>query len=229
MRPPGLPSMRTPGRSLIVFVFTLVISTLAVAQDAVVTAHSEAVPAGLADGVRAVLAAGGQHVAAGTRTLDFWWVKTLPLAAGSSGVTWESVPEGTLVGAVQISANYPDIRGKTIKAGLYTLRYALQPENGDHLGVSPYRDFLLLSPAGVDTSAATLSHDDTVNLSKQSLGISHPATWSLDPPVATSAPSTVYKNDAGFTGVVFQVPVSRDGKDVGTLKFGLILVGSIQS
>ncbi len=221
--------MRTLRRSLLVFASALLVSTVAAAQDAVVTAHTEAAPPGVADAVRAVIAGGGQRVAVGQKTLEFWWVKTLPLTAGSSGATWEAVAEGTLVGVVRLSANYPDIRGKTIKAGLYTLRYALQPQNGDHLGVSPYRDFLLLSPADVDTSAATLSHDDTVNLSKQALGISHPATWSLDPPIATSAPSSLYKNDAGFTGVVFQVPASRDGKDVGTLKFGLILVGSIQS
>lgn len=221
--------MRTPGRSLLVLASFLLVSTLAAAQDAGVTAQSEGVPAGIADAVGAVLAPGGQHVVVGAKTLDFWWVKTLPLVAGSAGATWESVEEGTLVGAVRISANYPDIRGKTIRPGVYTLRFALQPQNGDHLGVSPYREFLLLSPAAVDTSAATLGHDETVNLSKQALGISHPATWSLDPPIATNAPSTVYKNDSGFTGVVFQVPASRDGKDVGTLKFGLILVGSIQS
>ena len=42
------------------------------------------------------------------------------------------------------------------------------------------------------------------------------------------APLTLKKNDAGMTAVVFQVPVSRGGKETGSLKFGLVLVGQIQ-
>ena len=49
-----------------------------------------------------------------------------------------------------------------MKAGVYTLRYAIQPKTDDHFGVSPFRNFLLLSPAAVDKDpAATRSrrHD----------------------------------------------------------------------
>ena len=41
-----------------------------------------------------------------------------------------------------------DIRGKVVKPGVYTLRYALQPQNGDHLGAAPNREFLLLVAGG---------------------------------------------------------------------------------
>ncbi len=198
------------------------------AQTPVVSKHTDAPPAALSEPLRAVLGTGGQTVTVGGTSLEFWWVQTLPLEAATTETSWESVQEGTIVGAVRLSKPDTDVRGKVVAAGVYTLRYALQPQNGDHLGVSPYREFLLLAPAGADTADAALSHDAAVDLSKRANGTSHPAAWSLDPPVASSDPGTVYKNDAGQQGLVFSVAVSRGGKDAGALRFGLILVGTIQ-
>ena len=44
-----------------------------------------------------------------------------------------------------------DYRDQSIAKGVYTMRYGLQPVNGDHLGVSTYRDYSLLLPAAKDT------------------------------------------------------------------------------
>jgi hypothetical protein len=128
------------------------------------TAHKSAMPSEVAPAVAAALVEAGVRVvsAKGPVTLDFWWVSSLPLAPGSSEVSWADVEEGTLVGAVKLSADYRDVRGREIKAGVYTLRYGIQPANGDHLGVSPYREFLMLSPAAIDTDPAPRGHDGTV-------------------------------------------------------------------
>ena len=104
----------------------------------------------------------------------------------------------------------------------------IQPSDGNHLGASPNPEFLLLSPAAADTSSAALGHDGVIKISKLSIGLSHPAVWGLDPPVASDPPLALKKNDAGMTALVFQVPVARDGNDAGQLKFGLVLVGQIQ-
>jgi DMSO/TMAO reductase YedYZ molybdopterin-dependent catalytic subunit len=204
-------------------------AAVAFAQDLAVAPQTKPLPSGVADPLVALLATSGERVSIGDKALDFWWVKSLPLRSGSTETGWSAVDEGTLVGVVQLEASYHEMRGKPLRPGLYTLRYGLQPENGDHLGVSPYREFLLLSPAAVDTTAATLGHDGTIALSRQAIGLTHPAVWSLDPPVASGAPRRLIKNQAGQSGVVFQVPISRDGKDIGTMAFGLILVGEIQS
>ena len=126
--------------------------------------HTDPVPSEIAASVAASLAPGGVRATVGTATLSFWWVKTLPMKVGGS---WGDVPEGALVGAVRIDKDFRDIRGRVIKPGTYTLRYGIQPANGDHLGVSPFREFLLLSPAGVDTDAAPKGHDGAIDLSKQ--------------------------------------------------------------
>ena len=156
-------------------------------------------------------------------TLDFWWVKSLPVQAAAD-VTWMQVDEGSLVGAVRLSAAYRDIRGKTIKPGVYTLRYAVQPSDGDHLGVSPYRDFLLLSPAAEDTGDTPTGHDGTIKMSRDTIGASHPAPWSLDPPV-TSEPLYSTGTDMDLTYIVFEVPTTG----AKPLRFGLVLVGRIDA
>ena len=162
-------------------------------------------------------------------TLEFWWVSGLAVKSGASAASWSDVEEGALVGAVKIPADFRDIRGRVIKAGVYTLRYGIQPQNGDHLGVSPYREFLLLSPAAVDQDPAPRGHDGTVEISKQSIGGSHPGVWSIDPPVASGAALSLHKTELGHDAVIMEVPVVRDGKPSGSLKFGLVLIGKIEA
>ncbi len=145
----------------------------------------------------------------------------------AEGEGWDNVESGTLIGAVRIAGGFKEIRGKPVKPGVYTLRYGLQPQNGDHLGISTFREFLLLSPAAVDQDPKTTDFDGAVALSKQTIGTSHPAALSLDPPVAPDPPLTTYANDQGHKGVVFEVPRSVSGKAIGPLRFGLIIIGLI--
>lgn len=187
-------------------------------------------PEGAAPAISQKLAPDGVRVAVGkTVTLDFWWVAALPLKAGGTAASWADVEEGSLVGAVRIPADFRDMRGRVIKAGVYTLRYGIQPQNGDHLGVSPFRDFLLLSPVAADQDPAPRGHDGTIELSKQSIGGSHPGVWSIDPPVAGAAPLSLHKTELGHDAVIMEVPVVRDGKPSGSLKFGLVLIGKIEA
>ena len=130
------------------------------------------------------------------------------------------MPEGTLVGAVKLDADMRDIRGRPLKAGVYTLRYGIQPKTDDHFGVSPFRNFLLLSPAAVDKDPATRDHDGTIELSKQTLGGDHPAVWSIDPPAGKDAPLSIYTTDLGHKSLIVEV---------GKLKFGIVLIGRIRT
>lgn len=201
----------------------------ALAQTLAAAKHAEEPPVELADPIKLLLASGGQKATVGTAEVIFWWVKAVPLKPGSAPAAWGQVPEGTLVGAVRLSAALDDIRGRRIKAGVYTLRYGVQPDNGDHLGVSPFRDFLLLSPVSLDKDPATIEHDPLAEMSGKSIGSSHPAAWSIDPPAATEEVLSIRTNEAGHKSVILQVPAARDGKDAGTIRFGLILIGEIEA
>jgi hypothetical protein len=199
----------------------LLVASPAFVQALASTPFSAPPPDAIAAPLRDLLAPDGSKVALGATTLEFWWVRTLPV---SGPPAWSHVAEGTLIGAVRVSGSFKEIRGKTVKAGTYTLRLGLQPQNGDHLGVSSFREYLLLSPASADTDPKPLGFDGTVAIAKQTLGASHPAALSLDPPVATMAAGTAYTNELEHRGLVFAVPTAA-----GTpLKFGLILVGVIE-
>jgi len=211
-------------RQVLLLVFVVIAGGPAYGQQLSGAAHEESAPGSIAEPIRALLGPGGVRVTPGNLTLDFWWVTSLPVKAGGE-VTWLGVAEGTVVGAVRLSGEYRDVRGKAIRPGVYTLRYGIQPANGDHLGVSTYRDFLLLSPVADDLDPAPTGHDGTVAISKDTIGGAHPATWALDPPVTTDAPLSVGKNDMDLTYMTFEVPTSA-----GTpLRFGLVLIGRIDA
>lgn len=183
-------------------------------------------PPQIAPAIAAVLQQSAVKAIVGGATLDIWWAQAITLTAEGPG--WSSVESGTLVGAMRVSGPYKEIRGKVIAPGVYTLRYGLQPQNGDHLGISTFREFLVVSPAAVDTDPKVLGFDGVVALSKQVIGTSHPAGMSLDPPEdAPGALLSTYKNESGHDGIVFEVPRSVNGTPAGTVKFGLIVSGTI--
>jgi len=223
--------------TLLITLFVLLLPSAALTRQGApltASAHSSPPPAALAAPIAGKLAKSGVRVVVGKVTLDFWWVEVLPMVSMKDGSAapsspWTPVEEGTLVGAVNVSIEFHDIRGKVVKPGAYTLRYGIQPENGDHLGVSPFRDFLLLSPAALDTNAAPRGHEGTIELSKEAIGGSHPAVLSIDPPAAKESLLQTHKTELGHEAIVMEVPVTRDGKPAGTLRFGVVLIGRIEA
>ena len=122
-------------------------------QDLAATSQAVAQPTEIAEPIRALLQTDATVVMRGATRLEFWWVKNIPLdTAPAAHPSWSNVPDGALVGAVRLGKAMSDIRGGPMKPGVYTLRFALQPQNGDHMGVSPYREFLLVAPAADDQS-----------------------------------------------------------------------------
>ena len=190
--------------------------SLVVAQAAGLSGvtHSDPVPTEIAAPVAAKVAPGGVRATANGKTVTFWWVSDLP------GASWTDVPEGTLVGAVKLDADTRDIRGRMMKAGVYTLRYAIQPKTDDHFGISPFRNFLLASPAALDKDPAGTDHDGVIALSRETLGGKHPAVFSIDPPAGKDAPLSVYTTDLGHKSLIVEV---------GKLKFGIVLIGRIRT
>ena len=211
-------------RFVIVAVAILAVAT-ASAQPKV-SALAEKPPSQIAPAIASTLQPAGVKAIVGDATLEIWWAQVIALNGDGPG--WSTVDSGTLIGAIRVTGPFKEIRGKVVAPGVYTLRYGLQPQNGDHLGISTFREFLVMSPASVDTDPKVLGFDGVVALSKQVIGTSHPAGLSIDPP--EGAPGGVlssYKNDSGHDGIVFELPRSQGGKAAGTVKFGLIVSGTI--
>jgi hypothetical protein len=206
-------------------VFVAFVSVAAgVAQAPTVTTATVALPPELAQPIAAALAPEVITVTTGTTKLEFWWAKALALKDGAKSPGWSEVGDGTLAGALRLTSAWTDIRGYTIRPGVYTLRFALQPQNGDHMGISPNREFLLPAPAADDQTADPLGYDASVALAKKTSRRAHPAAISIDPPAAAAEPLSATTNDLGHQIVVVRVPTSAGAP----ITFGIVVTGTIE-
>lgn len=117
-----------------------------------------------------------------------------------------------------------DFRGQTIKPGAYTMRYELLPSDGNHMGVAPYPDFVLLIPVAADPDpAASFDFSKLVESSTKASGTAHPSVLEMMP-AGQSDGVAVKQTDDGW--IVFQGTVSTsDGK---SMKIAFVVKGSAE-
>jgi hypothetical protein len=141
-------------------------------------------PSELSPAVAGTLQKDGYKIvgANGAPFVEIWFRTAAPSGPKSAedAVSLPTIPQGALMGALRFPGRGSDRRNQTIKAGVYTLRYSTHPVNGDHQGVAPQRDFLLMVPTADDPGpTATPGFDDLVKLSTKASGTPHPAVLSL--------------------------------------------------
>jgi hypothetical protein len=201
-----------------------------------IEALKEGPPAALAGPIRDVLEGQGYRVVDGQGKpyADFWVRKSVPATgkpAGPDGaVLYPVLGEGELIGALRFPGEGHDYRDQAIAKGAYTLRYGLQPVNGDHLGVSTYRDYALLVPAAKDQAPAILPRKPLEEQSAASAGTNHPAILMLleAPGKSGSAagPSMAHDEALGTWGAVVPLSLSVKGESAPVaLPIQLILIG----
>src|SRR5438046_1163660 len=84
--------------------------------------------------VRDVLAQQGYRVTFDDgATAEVWFRSQLTVAASADSAGIYNLPESALVAVVSFAKPVRDYRGQNVPAGAYTLRYELQPNDGDHL------------------------------------------------------------------------------------------------
>src|SRR5262245_12740316 len=139
-------------------------------------------PSDLPGSISATLQKDGAKVAGSGSVCEIWFVSTTPSGPKSTeeAVSLPTIPQGALLGVLRFPGRGSDRRGQTIKTGVYTLRYSLQPINGDHQGVAPQRDFLVMVPIADDTKPDAIANiEDLMKLSRKASGTPHPAILSM--------------------------------------------------
>ncbi|HEV8130215.1 MAG TPA: hypothetical protein VGQ81_03115 [Acidobacteriota bacterium] len=139
-------------------------------------------------------------LADGNPLCDIWFRTAVPVREKKDlpAVTYPELADSTLLAVVSFPKPAKDFRGQTIKAGAYAARYALHPEDGNHLGISINRDFLLLVPVGIDKDInAQFKFEDLAKLSKNASGTNHPAPMSLVPLEKRGDFPSLVENDRG--------------------------------
>jgi hypothetical protein len=189
------------------------IETIAALADAKV---SEAIKATLSDKGMRLIHQDGKTIA------DLWLRKEIPASAAlADGATFSQIKEGALIGVITFPEKTHDYRDQTVKAGTYVLRYAMSMQDGAHLGVSPTRDFFVLTLPNEDTDPKDLAAAEVIKLSRNASGAGHPA------PLALAFPTTDEKAMPKLVGGE-HATITLDLKlklTSGELAVGFIVVG----
>ena len=208
--------------------------------------------------VKAVSKEGVRILRRGKRpVVDIWFRDSAPrpkpeeAKKSKNGVTLTThLDEGAFLGILRFHRKHYDFRDKGLPAGVYAMRYAIQPQDGDHLGASPTRDFVLLSPVEKDLKLDPILTNDLVKLSLEVSKTKHPASLFLtaeskDREQAESKLPLIFHDKKHNWHIVdFRIAyedgensaAKEDGKndDTGTaagkksLRLGLIVVGKAE-
>lgn len=118
----------------------------------------------------------------GTAYCDIWLRKALPAMTKNDvqGAIYTDFSESVLIGVISFPKPTTDFRGQGIKPGAYALRYTFHPVDGNHLGISPVRDFLVMIPVAVDQNPdAKYKFEELAKMSTKASETNHPAVISL--------------------------------------------------
>lgn len=194
------------------------LSTMArAADDYHIAASDQAVPEEVGADVAKQLSPKGVKVTSGKRTLcEIWLRGVVPTQQGfaPSQTVLYPLSVGELVGVIRFPRKATDFRNQDIKAGVYTLRYGLQPVDGNHVGTSETRDFLLLSPAADDTNPEKIPEEELFKFSRDASATTHPAIFPLQAAPtddAAEVPAVVHDEARELWGVLLKATCATGG------------------
>lgn len=164
----------------------------------------------------------------GATVAEFWFRSELPGKGTAeqikNGLTWREVTETVIVGAVKFPSAFIDYRKQEIAAGVYTLRLAYQPDNGDHKDSAPHTEFALLVPAAKDAKPDEMEAKALYKLSFASTGDEHPGVMLLYPGDGKAkAPAAQDRGKGVWTLNLKRTVVSPEGK--AELPFAITIAG----
>jgi len=166
--------------------------------------------------------------------VEIWLRKEIPASAKPAGpkgpVLFPFLADGEVLGVLEFASEGHDYRDQPISKGTYVMRYGLQPVNGDHLGVSVFRDYTLLLPASKDRELKRPARKALEERSAEAAGTSHPAVFILGSPsgkAAKSVPSMVQDTEKNLWSVVIPLNIKPKGEPAAVvLPVQVVVVGS---
>jgi hypothetical protein len=213
------------------FVTALPCSCLFAAEAAKLTVVDAEPPTEISEPIRAVLDQKSLQLSDGEKPfLEFWFRKELPLAKQPEhgSLNLETIKEGTVLGAVKVNEKRYDFRDEEIPPGIYVLRYGIQPEDGNHLGVAPTRTFALLIPAETDKKVDAVPHDELVKVAATINAAKHPSNFNLQPyeNAEGELPRLDERSDGEHKVILLKRPARlADAGEATTLTFALVYEG----
>ncbi|MEW5978258.1 MAG: hypothetical protein AB1898_20880 [Acidobacteriota bacterium] len=183
-------------------------------------------PEGVNDALKAGLQAEGARVldGAGNVWCEVWIRKEIaPGSSGSLDALYSQLHIGSMLGILRFPDTGSDFRGQAIKPNTFTMRYALLPQDGAHMGMAPIVDFLVLIPTADDTldADAEVPYLDLMKMSRKASGTNHPAILNFGVPPEKFSGMSLAKDDAGH----WVLHAKAGLKGGGELPLSMVVVG----
>ncbi len=184
----------------------------------------------LSDAMKSMLQPEGYRLAGDSGPVcEVWLRKILPMKSGSSAPEYGALNPGDFVGVIQYARVMGDYRGQSLKAGTYTMRYQTMPADGNHMGVSPTQEYVLLAPASLDKDpAATVEYDALLDLSRKVSGTTHPTPLYLVAPATGGNASFRDAGEGRWTLEIKTKGLATGGAEVD-FPLALVLIGKGES
>jgi hypothetical protein len=212
-------------RRILSFSFILFITSLALAAPKLEKLGP--FPGNASDALKSALSPEGFRVYLPNTLVgcDIWLaanVKSKPTHnKDAHGSSYPQFSESQFLGVITFpKGGGSDFRGQPIRSGSYTMRYIMLPNDGNHLGVAPNPDFVVIIPLADDPDpSATFDFEQLVDLSRKASRTAHPATFEMMPP--ESAEPSVSQTDDGW--IVFHAAITSGSK---TIPIAVVIKGS---
>lgn len=189
-------------------------------------------PKELSQSFRDVLQAKAVQLLQGDKPVyEFWFVSKLQLKSKPESLRYhlDALAPTTVIGALAATRSERDYRDDELYEGIYTMRFSLQPQDGNHLGTAEYPYFAVLIPANLDTTIDGIkSYKQMVKASSKETATDHPIILSLRP--AASADGNLPKlNEPAehHESVRVKLPASVDGEDTEVV-FEIVVKGKAE-
>ena len=169
-------------RSAGLILATLALSISTLAQGNKVEPTGAISDPGASEALKKILEQKGSRITLGDGPYcDIWLRAGIPAGKSEAlGAVYTTLGDSVLVGVVSFAKATTDFRGQAVKPGTYTLRYAVHPADGNHLGISPIRDFLAMVPVAMDQNPdAQFKFEELMKMSAKVAGTNHPGVLSL--------------------------------------------------
>ena len=161
------------------------LTNLSRAADFSVKVADKEPPGQIGESIRKTLQPKTVQVLSGDKAvIEIWFRSDLPLKSkpGSADRVLDAIQETTLLGAMSVGSGQRDYKDNEIAAGVYTLRFGLQPQDGDHLGTAEYPYFAVLIPAKNETQLDGITTFKAMTkASGKDTASGHPVILSLRP------------------------------------------------
>jgi hypothetical protein len=208
---------------------TLVLCTCAAsAADLTLKVTDKAAPSEINESIRSLLQPKAVQLLDGDKpVIELWLAKELNLQSkpSSPASALDALKQTTVLGAASFASARKDYREDEIAKGVYTVRFAQQQQDGNHLGTAEFTYFAVLVPAKLDAGPdAIKDYKQLVNTSSKETSTDHPMVISLRPVNSTEGEFPKLATPAPEHKSV-RVKIPGKGADTSPVVFDIIYEG----